>query len=309
MNTVPAAIGQRTRRGLVAPPQWLEQWADLVRSFTRSRLAMIGLVLLAVILFLAIAAPWIAPHDPLDQDLGITLMPPAWEQGGTLEHLLGTDHFGRDSLSRLLYGANVSLRASGSAALFSLLLGVAIGLVAGYLGGLVESLLMRIVDVFLAFPLILIALALAAILGPSLQNLILVMGITGWMAYARVIRAAVITIKTREYIAAAIVSGCTHTRIMVKHILPNIVAPALVLFTFGFAQFIILESGLSFLGLGVPPPTPTWGRMLYEGRDYLTIAPWEITLPGLCIMLIVLSVNFIGDGLRDALDPRLRRMA
>ncbi len=309
MNTVSTVIGRKASRRPAAAPQWLEQWADLVRSFTRSRLAMIGLVLLVIILALAILAPWIAPHDPLDQDLGNTLQPPAWEQGGSFEHLLGTDHFGRDSLSRLLYGANVSLRASGSAALFSLLLGVVVGLVAGYLGGLVESLLMRIVDVFLAFPLILIALALAAILGPSLQNLILVMGITGWMAYARVIRAAVITLKTREYIDAAIVSGCTHTRIMLKHILPNIVAPALVLFTFGFAQFIILESGLSFLGLGVPPPTPTWGRMLYEGRDYLTIAPWEITLPGLCIMLIVLSVNFIGDGLRDALDPRLRRMA
>ncbi len=309
MNTPVALTGPKASRGRLAPPQWMQQWADLVRSFTRSRLAMIGLALLALILVLGIFAPWVAPYDPLDQDLGNTLQPPAWEQGGSLEHLLGTDHFGRDSLSRLVYGANVSLRASGFAALFALVLGVIIGLVAGYLGGWVESLLMRVVDVFLAFPLILIALALAAILGPSLQNLILVMAITGWMAYARVIRAAVITLKTREYIDAAIVSGCTHGRIMLKHILPNIVAPALVLFTFGFAQFIILESGLSFLGLGVPPPTPTWGRMLYEGRDYMTVAPWEITLPGLCIMLIVLSVNFIGDGLRDALDPRLRRMA
>jgi peptide/nickel transport system permease protein len=168
---------------------------------------------------------------------------------------------------------------------------------------------MRVVDVFLAFPLILIALALAAILGPSLQNLIIIMGITGWMGYARVIRAAVITIKKQEYIDAAILSGCSTWRIMRIHILPNIVAPALVLFTFGFAQFIILESGLSFLGLGVPPPTPTWGLMLYEARDYMTIAPWGITLPGLCIMVVVLSVNFIGDGLRDSLDPRLRRMA
>lgn len=289
--------------------QWLQQWADLVRSFTRSRLAIIGLGLFGVILLLAIFAPVIAPHDPLEQDLNVTLQPPAWEKGGDLVYPLGTDNFGRDTLSRLLYGANTSLRASGFAALFALIVGVTIGILAGYTGGLVESLLMRVVDVFLAFPLILIALALAAILGPSLQNLIIVMGITGWMGYARVVRAAVLTIKSQEFIDAAVAAGCSHWRIMVRHILPNIVAPSLVLFTFGFAQFIILESGLSFLGLGVPPPTPTWGRMLYEGRDYLTVQPWEITLPGLCIMLVVLSVNFFGDGLRDALDPRLRRMA
>ncbi len=307
MNDV--ALTVKKRAGREGAGQWSQQWADLTRSFTKSRLAVIGAVLLGIILFFGFAAPWIAPHNPLEQDLGNTLAPPAWEKGGNLDNLLGTDHFGRDSLSRLLYGANVSLRASGFAALFALLVGVTIGLVAGYAGGLIEGLLMRIVDVFLAFPLILIALSLAAILGPSLQNLILVMAVTGWMSYARVIRAAVMTIKKKEFIDAAIVSGCGSGRIMAKHILPNIVAPSLVLFTFGFAQFIILESGLSFLGLGVPPPTPTWGRMLFEGREYLTIAPWEITLPGLCIMLVVLSVNFIGDGLRDALDPRLRRMA
>jgi peptide/nickel transport system permease protein len=289
--------------------QWLQQWADLIHSFTRSRLAIVGLSLFAIIVLLAVSAPIIAPHDPMDQDLGNTLMPPAWEAQGSLDHLLGTDNFGRDTLSRLLYGANISLRASGFAALFALVVGVTIGIVAGYVGGLLDALLMRVVDVFLAFPLILIALALAAILGPSLLNLIIVMGITGWMTYARVVRAAVLTLKNQEFIEAAVASGCSPRRIMSRHILPNIVAPSLVLFTFGFAQFIILESGLSFLGLGVPPPAPTWGRMLYEGRDYLTIAPWEITLPGLCIMLVVLSVNFFGDGLRDALDPRLRRLA
>ncbi len=289
--------------------QWMQQWADLIHSLTRSRLAIIGLSLFAIILLLAITAPVIAPRDPMEQDLGNTLMPPAWEAQGSQNYLLGTDNFGRDTLSRLLYGANISLRASGFAALFALILGVTVGILAGYVGGLLEALLMRVVDVFLAFPLILIALSLAAILGPSLQNLIIVMGITGWMTYARVVRAAVLTLKNQEFIQAAVASGCSHWRIMSRHILPNIVAPSLVLFTFGFAQFIILESGLSFLGLGVPPPTPSWGRMLYEGRDYLTVAPWEITLPGLCIMLVVLSVNFFGDGLRDALDPRLRRMA
>jgi len=289
--------------------QWMQQWSDLAHSLSRSRLAIIGLALFVIIVFLSITAPLIAPHDPMDQDLVNKLLPPAWEAQGSPAHLLGTDHFGRDTLSRLLYGANISLRASGFAALFALLLGVTIGILAGYVGGLLEALLMRIVDVFLAFPLILIALALAAILGPSLQNLIIVMGITGWMTYARVVRATVLTLKSQEFIESAVASGCSQWRIMWKHILPNIVAPSLVLFTFGFAQFIILESGLSFLGLGVPPPAPTWGRMLYEGRDYLTVNAWNITLPGLCIMTVVLSVNFFGDGLRDALDPRLRRLA
>lgn len=168
---------------------------------------------------------------------------------------------------------------------------------------------MRVVDVFLAFPLILLALSLAAILGPSIINLIIVMALTGWMAYARVVRSSVLSIKNQEYISAAQAVGVTHSRIVFRHILPNIVAPVLVLFTFGFAQFIILESALSFLGLGVPPPTPTWGRMLFDGRDVLTVAPWAITFPGLAIMLTVLAVNFVGDGLRDALDPRLRRLA
>ncbi len=285
------------------------RWADLAHAIARSRLAVVGLLLFASILVLAFAAPWIAPHDPLEQQLGETLMPPVWEAGGSAKYLLGSDHLGRDILSRLLYGANVSLRVAGFASLFSLIFGVAVGLTAGYAGGWVEATLMRSVDVFLAFPLILLALALAAILGPSITNLIIVMTLTGWMIYARIVRSSVLSIKNQEYIDAARAVGATHWRILFRHILPNLVAPALVLFTFGFAQFIILESALSFLGLGVPPPEPTWGRMLYDGRDVLTVAPWVITFPGLAIMITVLCVNFIGDGLRDALDPRLRRLA
>ena len=287
----------------------IHQWSDLFYSFTRRRLAVAGALVFGLILILSVAAPWIAPHNPNSQDLSLTLLPPAWSPDGDPRYLLGTDHFGRDIVSRLLYGANVSLRAASSAALFALVIGVLIGLIAGFYGGLVESLLMRVVDIFLAFPLILLALALAAILKPSLRSIILVMGLTGWMVYARVIRSAVVTIKTQEYVAAAVSIGASSTRIIFVHILPNIVAPALVLFTFGFAQFIIMESALSFLGLGVPPPTPTWGRMLNDGRDYLTIAPWIITFPGLSIMLAALCLNFVGDGLRDALDPRLRRLA
>lgn len=285
------------------------RWGDFAKSIARSRLALFGLILFAIIVALAVTAPLIVPHDPLEQDLGETLMPPFWESGGSTKYLLGSDYLGRDILSRLLYGASVSLRVAGFATLFSLAIGVSIGLATGYTGGWFGASLMRVVDVFLAFPLILLALALAAILGPSITNLIIVMALTGWMVYARVVRSSVLTLKNQEFIDAARAVGATHGRILIRHILPNIVAPVLVLLTFGFAQFIILESALSFLGLGVPPPAPTWGRMLYEGRDVMTVAPWAITFPGLAIMLTVLAVNFIGDGLRDALDPRLRRLA
>ena len=285
------------------------QWNDLFQAFFRNKLALLGAVLLVIILGLAIAAPWIAPHDPVKQNLKLTLLPPAWSQGGNLSYLLGTDHFGRDILSRLLYGARVSLPTSIAAASFALLVGVSIGLIAGYFGGMIDTLLTGIVDVFLAFPLILIALSLAAILGPSQRNLVIVMAITGWMNYARVIRSAVLSIKTKDFIMAAIVVGAKDRRIILRHVLPNIISPTLVMFAYGVSQFIILKSALSFLGLGIPPPAPTWGRMLYEGRDFLTIAPWIITFPGIAIMLTVLSNNFIGDGLRDALDPHLRSMA
>jgi peptide/nickel transport system permease protein len=192
------------------------------------------------------------------------------------------------------------------AANFALILGTSVGLVAGYFGGALDIVLTGIVDVFLAFPLILMALTLAAILGPSLRNLVIVMALTGWMSYARVVRSAVLSLKNTEFVTAATVIGANDIRIILRHIFPNVIGQTLILFAYGFSQFIILESALSFLGLGIPPPTPTWGRMLYEGRDYLTVAPWTITFPGLAIMLTVLSNNFIGDGLRDVLDPSLR---
>jgi peptide/nickel transport system permease protein len=281
---------------------------DLIKSFVKRKLAVVGLLLFSVIIFLAVTASWIAPHDPLDQELMDNLLPPAWSEGGDPTYLLGTDHFGRDVLSRLLYGARISLVAAGFASLFAMVVGTFVGLIGGYFGGRIDSLLMRIVDVFLSFPLILIALSLASILGPNLRNLIIVMAVTGWMVYSRVIRSEVISLKHREFILAAISIGVSTPKLLFGQILPNIISPALVLFTFNFAQFIILESALSFLGLGVPPPTPTWGRMLYDGRDYLTVAWWIVTFAGLSIMVTTLSLNFVGDGLRDALDPRLRRI-
>ena len=279
---------------------------DIYRAITKNRLALVGLIIMLLIILAAIFAEQLAPHDPVKQNLRNTLLPPAWMAGGSPEYLLGTADFGRDILSRLLYGARVSIPTAGVAALFALIIGVNIGLFAGYFGGMVDTLLTGLVDIFLAFPLILIALSLAAILGPSMRNLMLVMALTGWMAYARVIRSAVLTIKDQEYVIASIALGANPARVLFRHILPNVIAPTLVLVAFSFSTFIILESALSFLGLGIPPPAPTWGRMLYEGRDYLTVSPWLITFPGIIIMLTVLSANFIGDGLRDALDPKLR---
>jgi peptide/nickel transport system permease protein len=281
---------------------------DLLKSFKKRRLAVVGLVIFGIVVIIAVTAPWIAPHDPLYQELMDNLLPPAWDEGGDPKYLLGTDHFGRDVLSRLMYGARISLIAAGFASLFAMVFGTAVGLIGGYFGGRTDRLLMRAVDVFLSFPLILIAISLASILGPNLRNLIIVMALTGWMVYTRVIRSEVISLKNREFILAAISIGTSTPQILLRQILPNIISPALVLFTFSFAQFIILESALSFLGLGVPPPTPTWGRMLYDGRDYLTVAWWIITFAGFSIMVTTLSVNFVGDGLRDALDPRLRRI-
>jgi peptide/nickel transport system permease protein len=281
---------------------------DLFQSFFKRRLAVVGLLIFIIIVLLAVTAPLIAPHDPLNQELMDNLLPPAWDKDGDPQYLLGTDHFGRDILSRLLYGARISLVAAGFASLFAMVFGTIVGIIGGYFGGHTDSVLMRIVDVFLSFPLILIAISLASILGPNLRNLIIVMALTGWMVYSRVIRSEVISLKNREFILAAVSIGTPTSRLLLRQILPNIISPALVLFTFGFAQFIILESALSFLGLGVPPPAPTWGRMLYDGRNYLTVAWWTIAFAGLCIMFTTLSMNFIGDGLRDALDPRLRRI-
>ncbi len=290
----------------VSKPRLPKDFVDIYRALTRNRLALLGLIMMVLIILGAIFANEIAPHDPTKQNLRLTLLPPSWAEGGQPEYLLGTDDFGRDIFSRLLYGARVSIPTAGLAAFFALFIGVSVGLFAGYFGGTLDIVLTGLVDVFLAFPLVLMALSLAAILGPSMRNLMLVMALTGWMTYARVIRSAVLSLKDQEYVMASIALGGNSRRVIFRHILPNVLAPTLVLVAFSFSTFIILESALSFLGLGIPPPSPTWGRMLFEGRDYLTVAPWLITFPGIAIMVTVLCANFIGDGLRDALDPRLR---
>lgn len=295
LSDVPAGRERTARR---------RRWLSLS---LRSALATAGAVIITIVVILALLAPVIAPHDPVNQNLAMSLKPPFWGTNGDISYPLGTDQFGRDVFSRLIFGARISLFVAVMAALTGAVVGVLAGLVAGYFGGWLDALVMRLVDLNLAFPLVLLALAIVAILGPNLRNLILVMAITAWMIYARVVRGVTLSMRTEEFVQSARASGASDARILLRHLLPNILPPVIVIWTLEVARIILLESALSFLGLGVPPPTPTWGRMLAEGRDYLTVAGWISVFPGLAIMLTVLGINFLGDGARDLLDPRLRK--
>jgi len=275
----------------------------------RSRMAMVGVVVLFVIAATAVVGPLLVTQDPVAQNLALSLRPPAWEPRGSWAHPFGTDDFGRDILARVIYGARISLIASLCAAALGGVLGVWLGLLSGYYGRWVDGIIMRLVDFQLAFPLILLALAMVAVMGPSLKNLVIAMAVTGWTTYARMVRATVLPLIQREFVDAARSIGAGDWRILLRHILPNTLTPILVVFTLEMARLVLMEASLSFLGLGVPPPTPTWGRMLSDGRDYMIVAPWTMVFPGMAIMLLVLGINFLGDALRDALDPHLRRIA
>lgn len=278
------------------------------RRKSRNVLLTSGAVITIVVVLLAALAPYFVTVDPIRQDLMTARLPPAWHAEGTWQHPLGTDFLGRDVWSRILYGARTTMLASVAAAIGAAAVGIILGFVAGYYEGFVGSVIMRIVDLMLAFPLIVLALALVAALGPSVENLIAALVITGWMVYARVVRAAVITLKEQPFVQAARALGAADVGIMLRHLLPNTVTVILVLLPMEIARIIITESALSFLGLGVPPPTPSWGRMLAESRLYLTIDYWIAVFPGLAITIAVLGVTFLGDGLRDRLDPRLRHL-
>ncbi len=271
-----------------------------LRRLARNRSAVVGAVVLAIIVLLAILAPVIAPYDPIAQD------PSAIRAGPSREHLFGADNFGRDVFSRVLYGGRKSLPVGLVAVAIAAVLGVATGLVAGYYGRWIDTLTMRCVDLMLAFPGILLAMALVAILGTSLSNLMLAVGIAAIPEYTRVVRGSVLSAREAEYVTAARVCGAQGRTIIVRHILPNILPPVIVLATLGIAGAIILGSTLSFLGLGIKPPTPEWGNMLSDGRSMMRHYWWVSFFPGLAIMLTVLAINLLGDGLRDALDPRLR---
>jgi peptide/nickel transport system permease protein len=272
------------------------------------RLPWTAFVIITVMMVVAVFAPLIAPHSPTEQSLPDKLKPPAWQEGGSAKHLLGTDLLGRDLLSRLVYGARVSLTVAAFALLSGGLIGLAVGIIAGYLGGRIDSILMRVVDATLTFPTILIALLLAVSLGAGLRTIVIAITVIIWARFARVVRGEVLGVRARDFVSLARVHGCSSLRIMLVHIVPNVMNTFMVLLTLHIGFVIIVEASLSFLGAGIPPPTPSWGQMVADGRSHIASAWWLAVLPGAAIMLVVLAFNLFGDWLRDWLDPRLRQV-
>ncbi|MER6531078.1 ABC transporter permease [Streptomyces sp. NPDC001508] len=276
-------------------------------TLLRNRLAVVALTVLALLLVAAVFAPLLAPDDPNAQDLLIRLKPPAWQHGGSAAHLLGTDQLGRDMLSRVVYGTRVSLLVGAGAALLAGLIGTVVGLAAGYFGGWPDRVLMRLADVQLAFPSILLALAIVGFFGSGLWYVILVLGITGWVSYARVVRSEVLSLRSRDFVTEARAIGVTDVAIMRRHLLPNVMAPLATIGTLHVAAAIVAEASLSYLGLGVPKETVTWGSMLADGQLYLGTSWWVAVFPGVALMLTSLAVNITGDALRDVADPKAYR--
>ncbi len=272
----------------------------------RSPTAVVGGLILLVVVAASVGASLLTPADPVKPTFSKRLQPPGG-LGGSSAYLLGTDNLGRDILARLLYGGRISLALATSAVVLAAGAGVVVGLAAGVLGGRVDDFVMRLADVQLAFPVIMLAIAIVAVVGTSPGALVSVLALSGWVLYARTVRANVLTIRQLEYVEAARTLGASDLRIVVRHILPNTLAPILVIGSSQFATMVLLESGLSFLGMGIQPPQPSWGVMLAEGRDYLSNAWWLATIPGMAISLVVLGANLVGDGLRDLLDPHLRQ--
>jgi peptide/nickel transport system permease protein len=285
-----------------------ERWGRVLRKLLGNSGAVFGLIMVLGVIVSAIFAPLLSPHDPILSDLEKRLLPPIGQAGADPGYLLGTDYLGRDIVSRLIYGARISLVVSISAVVFSAILGTIIGLISGFYGGMIDSIFMRLADVQLAFPFILLAIAIIAVLGPSLQNIIIVMAITGWVIYARVVRAEILSLREKEFVIATRALGGSNGRIIFHHLLPNVIPQCIVIITLEMARMIIMEAALSFLGLGIQPPTPTWGGMLADGRVYLATSWWLATFPGLVIMLVVLGINLLGNWFRDVLDPRLTQL-
>jgi len=275
-------------------------------NLARNASGLIGLTLMALLVLTALLGPFLDLPNPTRTDMRSRMSPPTLSLGGPGLHPLGTDQLGRDILSRMVQGSRVTLLVAGAAVAIGGLVGIGIGLVCGYFGGILDRLMMRFIDMQQAVPLILLALLIIAALGPSLQNLVLVLALTSWLRYARIVRGQVLAVKQKEFVRSALAIGAGPIRILLSHILPNVLAPALVVATLELARVIVLEAGLSFIGLGIQPPWPSWGRMLADGRPYAASAWWIITLPGVALVLTVLSVNLVGDWLRDRFDPRLR---
>lgn len=267
----------------------------------RNRLAMTGALIVVLLLLVSLFAPLLAPYNPTEIHAWQVLSPPSWS------HWFGTDELGRDVFSRVLFGARISLKVGFVAIGIAVLLGSAVGLVAGFYGGWVDTLLMRFVDIMLCFPAFFLILAIITFLEPSIWYIMAVIGLTGWMGVARLVRAEVLAIREMDYILAARCIGCSDVRIILRHILPNAMSPVLVAATLGVAGAILTESALSFLGIGVQPPTPSWGNILTSGKDYIEFAWWLSLFPGLAILVTVLAYNLLGEGIRDALDPRTNK--
>ena len=288
-----------------APAHPTERGRSL-RRLWRLRWGLAAALVLLLIVFVTLAAPWLAPYSPVEVDIQHRLGPPAWMEGGKTDHWLGTDQIGRDLLSRMIYGGRVSLLIGVTAVAISSTIGVLLGLAAGYFGSKIDWIIMTLINVMLTFPFVLLALAVIAVLGPSLPNMIFVLGVAGWPIYARVIRAETMALREREFVVAGRALGMSHARIIFGQILPNLVSAITVVATLQIAQVIILESFLSFLGLGVQPPTPAWGNMLGEGRVYMLNSWWIAAFPGAAIFITTLVINLMGNALRDWLDPHMK---
>lgn len=288
----------------VAPPHLLREFWTY---FSANRGAVAGLVVIVLVLLCALFAPWIAPHDPNLTNNTVFLKPPFWQEGGSLSYPLGTDAIGRDILSRLLYGARLSLVIGIAVVALAIVVGIVLGLIAGYFKGLADIAIMRLMDILMTMPSLLLAIVIVAILGPGLMNAMLAVAIVVLPHYVRITRAAVIAEASKDYVVAAQVSGAQTVRLMFSEILPNCAAPLIVQATLGVSTAILDAAALGFLGLGAQPPTPEWGTMLADAREFVLRAWWVVTFPGLAILITVLAFNLLGDGLRDALDPKLKR--
>ena len=282
-----------------------QRWTGWLRRPGRLQL-LLGAGIVAAVAAMAVFAPWFAPHDPNRVNLIARLTPPCWDGRGSGRYLLGTDQLGRDLLSRIIFGARISLVVGVLSVLTSGALGTVLGLVAGYYGRGLDSVIMRITDVQMALPFILLALMVVALLGPSLPNIIVVFTVTAWYVYARIARASALALRDRQYVEAARALGATDGRILRLHVLPHLASPLIVVASFEMARIIITEAALGFFGLGVPAPAPSWGNMLSDGREFMEDAWWIATFPGLVLMITVLGINLLGDALRDALDPKLQ---
>lgn len=277
----------------------------IARGLTGSAEAAVGVAIVVSFAFAALAAPYLSSADPITQDLTQRLLPPFWRDGGSNAHILGTDQLGRDILARLLYGGRITLLVGFVCTFIAGVVGTLLGIIAAYAGGRVDALIMRIADVQLSLPFIVLAIALVAALGPNLFNIIIILGLTSWVRFARVVRAEALVIRELNYIEATIALGAGPWRVIWRHILPNVASSIIVVATLEIPRLVLMEAALSFLGLGVQPPTPSWGAMVSEGRSYLEVAWWLTAIPGIAITLVALSVNLIGDSLRDSLDVRI----